>query len=147
MSKHLAWFAALTLSCSAHAATVSASIDGGTSYVRLGVLSVRECVQFMKSPAVIVRGKNSVAVDGMIGAPDPSLCHAHAHVALVSTEPLVSTTPTGITTWPLSTDGCKVVANRLLAGGPVQINDVRVSDSAEVARACSKRSNSVTKPL
>jgi hypothetical protein len=147
MRNHIIWLTALTLATSAHAATVKATIDGGTSYVNLGTLSSQECIDFMKSPAVIARGRSSVAVDGKIGAPDASLCHAHVRVALVSTEPVVSTTSTGVTTWPLAKDQCESMAKGLLADGPIRVNDSPVLEPEQVTQACNKRSNSVTKPL
>jgi hypothetical protein len=68
-------------------------------------------------------------------------------INLVTTEPIVKTTPTDLTTWPLARSECIVLADNQLVKGAIRINGAVVAKADQIAPACSKSSNSVTVPL
>jgi hypothetical protein len=135
--------AAVTVCLSAHAA-VSASTEGGTSFVHLGKLSSAECKALVNSP--VVAGMK-IAVDDRVMLADDAACREGARIDLVSTEPVVKTTPTGITTWPLAKSECVSTAVKLLEKSSLRVNGAAVTRADQIEPACSKSSNSVTVPM
>ncbi|WP_157128669.1 hypothetical protein [Cupriavidus sp. USMAA2-4] len=143
MKKTLVVAASLSACLSAHA-TVSASTEGGTSYVHLGKLSTVECKALVSSPVV---AGIKVAVDGRIMSADDVMCREGAKIDLVSDMPVVKISPTGVTSWPLAKSKCVAMAVKLLAKGPIRVNGAAVTQVDQVEPACSKSSNSVTAPI
>lgn len=136
--------AALSICTTGHAA-ITASMDGGTSYIHLGRVSAQECRAVLASP---VSASLKFAFDRRILVPDASLCHDGIQLDLVSEEAVVTATKDGVTTWPLAKDQCAVVATGVLKKqGTVRINEKPVTSPALVDAACSKSSNAVTAPL
>ncbi len=133
----------LTMCLTAHA-KVTTSIDGGTSYVHLGTFSKVSCQALIASP---VLAKVQVAVDGHVMPTGDVTCRDGVKVDLVTREPVMKTTPTGITTWPLAKSDCVVLAMKQLEKGRVRINGAEVSRTDQIEHACSKSSNSVSVPL
>jgi hypothetical protein len=144
MKKLLAVLAALGACATAHAA-ITTSIEGGTSYIHLGRLSANECRAILASP---VSASHHFAFDGHILTPDASLCHAGVRLDLVSEEPVITTTKTGVTTWPLARSQCLALASDVLKRhGVVEVNHQVLTDAAHVDAACVASANAVTESL
>lgn len=142
--KKVAFAVTALMTCLAAHAKVTTSIDGGTSYIHLGAFSKASCQALMASP---VLAKVQVAVDGHVMPTGDVTCRDGVKVDLVATEPVMKTTPTEITTWPLAKSDCMVLAMKQLEKGPVRINGAAVSKTDQIEHACSKASNSVSVPL
>jgi hypothetical protein len=143
MKKTLFVAVALAFNVSAHA-TVTASTYGGASFLHLGKLSRAACQAVMESP---VTASLNVVVDGDEMPTGDVTCHDGIKVDLMTTQPVVKTTPTDITTWPLAKSDCMVLATKQLEKGAIRINGVSVTKTDQVEHACSKSSNAVTVPL
>jgi hypothetical protein len=74
MRKTILAVAALMVYVTARA-TVTTSVDGGTSYVHLGTLSVGACKSLVASPVV---AGIKIAIDGHVMSADDAVCHAGA---------------------------------------------------------------------
>jgi hypothetical protein len=143
MKKVLCAIAMLAAGASANAA-ITTSIDGGTSYIHLGKLSAKECAAFLASPA---SASFKVALDGKIMRPDDGKCHDGIKVDIVAEDPVIRTTDTAITTWPLAKDRCKETAAGLLKTQPLlAVNGQPVANTPQAMEACSKSSNSISVP-
>lgn len=142
--KKVAFAAAALMTCLTAHATVTTSIDGGTSYIHLGTFSKASCQALMASP---VLARVQVAVDGHVTPTGDVTCREGVKVDLVSTEPVMKTTPTEITTWPLAKSDCMVLVMKQLEKGRVRVNGVAVSKADQIEHACSKPSNSVSVQL
>lgn len=143
MKKTLLVAVALAFNVSAHA-TVTASTYGGTSYLHLGKLSKGACQAVMESP---VTASVNVVVDGYEKPTGDVTCHDGIKVDFMTTQPVVKTTPTDTTTWPLAKSDCMALATKQLEKGMIRVNGVSVTKTDQIERACSKSSNAVTGPL
>jgi hypothetical protein len=136
MIKRLFAIVVLMACVSAHAG-ITASTDGGTSSVHLGVLSMAECEALVKSP--VIAGLQ-VAVDGVVTSPDVAKCRAAARVDLVSTFSAMTYTS-------LAKPNCVELAHKAVTLGTIRINGLIITRPDQVDPACSKASNVVTVPL
>lgn len=143
MKKMLFAMAALTVVLTANA-SVTTSIDGGTSFIHLGKISAKECGAFVGSPA---SAGLLLAFDGHIVQKGESLCHEGVRLDIVTLDPLIKATSNAITTWPLSKERCKETATGLLKTNPlIAVNDEPVANTPQAVAACSKSSNAVSVP-
>ncbi|PNE59908.1 hypothetical protein A8H39_01815 [Paraburkholderia fungorum] len=130
--------------CAPTYASITTSIDGGTSYIHLGKVSTTECKAFLASPASALF---KVALDGKIKSANEGKCHDGIQVDIVDQDPAVRTTDTSITTWPLAKDQCQETAAGLLKTRPViAVNGQPVANTPQATAACSKSSNSISVP-
>lgn len=143
MKQTLSAMAALMVATAASAA-VTASIDGGTSYIHLGKLHARECAAFVGSPA---SAGLLLAFDGHILAKGENACHEGVRLDIVTRNPVVSTSDGAITTWPLSKDDCReAVAKLMKAPALIAVNGHPVANTPDGQAACSRASNSISVP-
>lgn len=143
MGKVICAMAALAMGVTANAA-ITTSIDGGTSYIHLGRLSAKECKGFVDSPA---SAGLLLAFDGHARAKGEDVCHDGVRLDILTRDPVIRTTDSEITTWPLAKDRCKETVTGLLkAHQLIVVNDEPVANTPQAQAACSKSSNVVSVP-
>lgn len=134
----------MLVACASASASITTSIDGGTSYIHLGKMSAKECTDFLASPA---SASLKVALDGKIRSPGDGKCHDGIKVDIVATDPVTKVTATEITTWPLAKEDCmKLAVSQVTKGTTIRVNGTSVSKNDAIASACSKSSNAISVP-